>query len=289
MVKTVNGITPDENGNVQISVMELSSTEKELMLALFCNAVYGNPDMEETYNRLSNLWSNTSGGENPEPDNPGGDTHTHSYTSSVTVDPTCTTNGVRTHACACGDSFAEEIPATGHNYVDGVCSVCGQAQAPTLLLSDTTCNVTNSFSMTYGGRNVAPGVMMAGFDETTHRTALSGKRVTQVSIKMGTAGTFTIGKCDLTNWGDGTEPRLLDEQVFTATAGMNTFNVDISLGETETLAFHAPTDTSKLLYTSIHMSGDGVKTSEMRFITADGYVDRKEVELCFNGSIYGYE
>lgn len=55
----------------------------------------------------------------------GGDSHTHSYTSSVTKAATCTTAGVLTYTCSCGHSYTEPIPATGHNYVDGVCSVCG--------------------------------------------------------------------------------------------------------------------------------------------------------------------
>ena len=55
----------------------------------------------------------------------GGDTHTHSHTSAVTTEATCTTAGVITYTCSCGDTYTEEIPATGHNYVDGVCTICG--------------------------------------------------------------------------------------------------------------------------------------------------------------------
>ena len=52
---------------------------------------------------------------------------THSYTSSVTTAATCTEAGLRTYTCICGDSYTEEIPATGHDYVDDVCTVCGAA------------------------------------------------------------------------------------------------------------------------------------------------------------------
>lgn len=51
--------------------------------------------------------------------------HTHSYTETVTTEPTCTTEGVKTFTCECGDSYAEAIPATGHDYVNGICSRCG--------------------------------------------------------------------------------------------------------------------------------------------------------------------
>lgn len=52
-------------------------------------------------------------------------TANHSYSSKVT-DPTCTTGGYTTYTCdACGDSYtADETPAA-HNYVDGICSLCG--------------------------------------------------------------------------------------------------------------------------------------------------------------------
>lgn len=43
--------------------------------------------------------------------------HTHSYTSTVTKQPTCTATGVRTYTCSCGDSYTEVIPATGHTEV----------------------------------------------------------------------------------------------------------------------------------------------------------------------------
>ena len=43
--------------------------------------------------------------------------HTHSYSASVTKQPTCNSTGVKTYKCACGDSYTESIPATGsHNW-----------------------------------------------------------------------------------------------------------------------------------------------------------------------------
>lgn len=44
--------------------------------------------------------------------------HVHSYVSSVTLSPTCTTNGVKTYICNCGDKYTEVIPATGHTIGD---------------------------------------------------------------------------------------------------------------------------------------------------------------------------
>ena len=78
--------------------------------------------------------------------------HTHSYSSKVTTAATCGKEGVKTFTCSCGHSYTEKIAATGqhswksatcttpktcktcgktegsksgHNYVQGVCSVCG--------------------------------------------------------------------------------------------------------------------------------------------------------------------
>lgn len=65
--------------------------------------------------------------------------HEHSYTSSVTRQPTCTQSGVRTYTCSCGDAYTEGIPATGHDYETEIqeptctaqgytthtCTVCG--------------------------------------------------------------------------------------------------------------------------------------------------------------------
>lgn len=69
------------------------------------------------------------------------DAHEHSYTSSVTEQPTCTQNGIRSYACSCGDSYTEIIPATGHaysaqvtqptctaqGYTTHTCTVCGHS------------------------------------------------------------------------------------------------------------------------------------------------------------------
>ncbi|MBE6958384.1 MAG: hypothetical protein E7447_04450 [Ruminococcaceae bacterium] len=65
--------------------------------------------------------------------------HEHSYKEEVTTKPTCTTPGVKTFTCDCGESYTEEIAALGHSYkavvtaptcVDGgyttyTCTACG--------------------------------------------------------------------------------------------------------------------------------------------------------------------
>lgn len=44
--------------------------------------------------------------------------HTHSYTESVTEEATCTQAGIKTYTCeSCSNTYTEEIPASGHNYI----------------------------------------------------------------------------------------------------------------------------------------------------------------------------
>lgn len=56
--------------------------------------------------------------------------HVHSYTESITKEPTCTEAGEKTYTCVCGDSYTETIPAKGHNYEDGTCTDCGAVEDP---------------------------------------------------------------------------------------------------------------------------------------------------------------
>ena len=54
--------------------------------------------------------------------------HEHVWDAgTVTTPASCTEEGVMTYACtdeACGETKTEPIPAAGHSYVDGVCTVC---------------------------------------------------------------------------------------------------------------------------------------------------------------------
>ena len=75
------------------------------------------------------------------PTEPATQAHTHNYTATVTKQPTCTAEGVKTFRCSCGDSYTETIPAAGHIFgayvynndateaADGTetaaCTICG--------------------------------------------------------------------------------------------------------------------------------------------------------------------
>ena len=56
--------------------------------------------------------------------------HVHDYTYQTnTVNPTCIAGGYTEHVCACGDSYRDGYTAAlGHNYVNGVCTRCGNVE-----------------------------------------------------------------------------------------------------------------------------------------------------------------
>ncbi len=66
---------------------------------------------------------------------PSGNTgeHEHSYTSTVTTQPGCTTNGVRTYTCSCSHTYTELIAPTGHSYTAKVTkeATCGESGVKT--------------------------------------------------------------------------------------------------------------------------------------------------------------
>ncbi len=61
------------------------------------------------------------------------DSHTHAFGAwTVTTPATCTTDGVETRSCACGETETRAIPATGHVDADhdGKCDVCQAVITP---------------------------------------------------------------------------------------------------------------------------------------------------------------
>ena len=65
--------------------------------------------------------------------------HTHNYTGSITKEATCTEAGVRTYTCSCGDSYTENIPATGHSYVSKVTKAATTAEEGIMTYTCSKC------------------------------------------------------------------------------------------------------------------------------------------------------
>lgn len=57
------------------------------------------------------------------------ESHVHSYSSKVTKNATCTSTGVRTYSCTCGESYTQTISKTSHTPVtdQAVVATCTQA------------------------------------------------------------------------------------------------------------------------------------------------------------------
>ena len=78
-----------------------------------------------------------------------GEKRAHNYTETVIKEATCVENGEKEYVCeTCGYSYVEEIEATGeHNYVNGICTMCGKANIATTeiySISSTTSRTTDS-------------------------------------------------------------------------------------------------------------------------------------------------
>lgn len=83
-------------------------------------------------------------------------------TETVTTAATCTADGVKTITCAdCGTELGTEaIPATDHNMVNGVCTVCGHSESQVLILTlwaDENRSSAKTITMVEGG--IVPNLM----------------------------------------------------------------------------------------------------------------------------------
>ena len=67
----------------------------------------------------------------------------HNHNAAVTA-PTCTARGYTTYTCSCGDSYVDNYTnPLGHDYVNGICSRCGEAD-PNYMLAAPELKITTS-------------------------------------------------------------------------------------------------------------------------------------------------
>lgn len=102
-------------------------------------------------------------------------THTHSYTSSITKQPSCTAAGVRTYVCSCGNKYTETIPAIGHKWNSGeVISSAGCESEGVRKYTCTSCNATYNSAISATGHTpvrdaaVEATCLTTGLSEGTH-------------------------------------------------------------------------------------------------------------------------
>jgi len=108
----------------------------------------------------------------------GEEEHVHNYVGTVTTEPTCTTTGVKTYTCdveGCDNpTYTEEIPALGHNWVDGACSVCGEEASGYVLVTDAS-------SLAVGDKII---IVATGFDFALSTTQNSNNRAQAAVTKV---------------------------------------------------------------------------------------------------------
>lgn len=94
----------------------------------------------------------------------------HNYGNAVeTKAPTCTEDGVSSQTCSrCSEVSTSAIPALGHNFIDGVCSVCGD-------LDPNACSHANTVTNTVDATKTEDGlekVICADCDKVLSETVL---------------------------------------------------------------------------------------------------------------------
>lgn len=111
--------------------------------------------------------------------------HTHSYSSSVTTQATCSEEGVKTYRCSCGHSYTESIPCTAHSYVETKTEATCTSSGDTTKRCQTCGHVLFNQDSPALGHNYSTQVTV----NATCETEGSGTRTCQ---RCGDTSTFSI-------------------------------------------------------------------------------------------------
>lgn len=98
-------------------------------------------------------------------------TNEHKYIGEVTIQPTCTSTGVKTYTCSCGDSYTVDIPKSEHIYstknikattsnngsITTSCDVCGDIKSNQVIYCPKSYTLSAS-NYTYDGKVKKPTV-----------------------------------------------------------------------------------------------------------------------------------
>ena len=131
----------------------------------------------------------------------------HTYESVVTA-PTCVAGGYTTYTCSvCGDSYVDEetAPTGEHNYVDGICSVCGAAEATAskgleyTLSDDGTYYIVSGIGTCTDSEVIIPAVYEGLPVTAIGESAFTGNyTMTTIAIpaSLTTIGDYAFDSCD---------------------------------------------------------------------------------------------
>lgn len=80
--------------------------------------------------------------------------HEHSYSGKVTVEASCCSNGIKTYTCPCGNSYTENIPASGHTWNEGIITAPPKCtENGTKTYTCTNCSETKTETVKYAGHS----------------------------------------------------------------------------------------------------------------------------------------
>ena len=131
--------------------------------------------------------------------------HVHSYTKTVTKEPTCAEKGITTYTCIyCDDSYTEDIPETGEHTLESVvtkattskdgkittsCTVCGKV-VKTETIAKVTYFKLSASSYVYDGKTKTPTVTVK---DSTGKTLKKNTDYTLKAPSSRTAvGSYTV-------------------------------------------------------------------------------------------------
>ncbi len=120
--------------------------------------------------------------------------HTHSYTSSVTKVAACTENGIKTYTCSCGSTYTEDIPALGHNMVNGTCTRCGYTEVQNNSSGSSSSGSTTTTTQTSNTDSAGTGSESTTVPSSADGSSSEGTSSSQGSSTTGSSGKTTTSK-----------------------------------------------------------------------------------------------
>lgn len=147
------------------------------------------------------------------------------------------------------------------------------------LLLDGTDDHSDSLNAMRVSAGASPAVIMTDYDSSNHTTAVSGKFITGVVMRVFYSGMITIGKVDLTTIGKTPVFTEYTSFITTHSSRDTVFRLNMEIGAHETLAFQCAEDSGSLgFYTA---SGDLFFWRGASFAAGE-----KDADLCLHGKIY---
>ena len=128
--------------------------------------------------------------------------HTHAFGDwTVTTPATCTTDGVETRSCACGETETRTIPATGHTFGDWIVTTPATCTADGVEIRSCTCGETETRAIPATGHAFGDWTVTTPATCTTDgvetRSCACGETETRAIPATGHVDADNDGKCDV--------------------------------------------------------------------------------------------